>query len=387
MISSRSQYLYVTGDDFADIDIRGELVTNTTRARYPPRGEDPAFLMESVAERMMALGGSVNRSVVPPFTKFLDDKVGACNDWFRARATDGIKGFGFLNPNLDTSANAPTTEYTDPSSHNVSLGTYRDNFPNISDANYYPATPVGPSTLHKLVKADVRFAFDNQRSLVRCFRAAELTQGIIYGNDWKYEDCYYIDGHEEERIPKRKYVGESRNGEFLRYYSGRFGNTVAPYIPGGTIRYAFEDGRDGRFTSDGIGLTAVGLPPGCKCWPVLAWRFEQHWCDYPKEDNPLGYYATHFGYCCGSRWYEKVAGNAASNTLTWKWSEMVDGVPEPDWRYWLRPWHYVNEIPTDASFKKSDGTYAADYIVRDEFSVWCWPVGVIVTLGDHTKWW
>lgn len=387
MITDRSGYHYVTGDDFADIDISGEVVPNSSRALYPLRGEDPAFLQESVAERMMALYGVVDRDYVPPFTKRIDGKVDACNNWFRSRATDRIDGFGFLNPNLDTSANAPTTEYTDPTSHNLKLGSYRNNFPNISDENYFPATPVGPSTLDKLIKADVISAFDNQRSLVRCFRAAEITQGLIYGNYWNYEDCFYIDGQEVERIPRRRYVGENSNGEFLRFYSGRVGNTTTPYSHGGPIRYGFLYGLDGRFTSDEIGLTAVGLPPGCKCWPVLGWRFDHHWCDYPKEDNPFGYTAKHFGYCCGSRYYEKTAGNAASNTLTWKWSELVGGVPEPDWRHWLRPWHYVNEIPTDESFKKRDGTYASEYIVRDEFSVWCWPEGVIVTLGDHTKWW
>lgn len=386
MISHHGDYLYVGGDDFDEIDIRGEVMPNSSRNPYPLRGEDPAFLMESTAERMMAIYGSVSESVVKEFTKKIDNKISLCNNWLVSQAQLRGRGFSFLNPDLDTSLNAPTTERAHE--HDVVLGMYRDNFPNVSDEEFYPADPVASAEFHRISKDGVLAAYANQKNLVKCFRPAEFTQGTIPGNIWNYEDYYYVDGQEIERHPASRYVGENARGEFLVYYSGRLGRNENPYIPGGSISYGYIYGSDGSFSSDGIGLTAVGLPPRCKCYPVVGWRFEQHWTDYPKYDNPLGYNAKHFGYCGGEDdQLRKIAGNEESNTLTWTWAELKNYVPGPDWRHWDRPWHNVDEIPTDASFKKADGTYSQDYIVQDEWSVWCWPEGVIVELGDHTKWW
>lgn len=389
MFESKSKFLYVAGDDLASINLDLELMPKRSDGKLIV-GKDVAFLQEAVAERQYAMKGESDGFDY-------DSKI----DWYRLFAFGSVLHWlssyerppinCFLNPSLQIPSGIfDETEVADELIPNLGIGVhelkeYRHNYPDLTDDEFYAKPPVVPyeDSDEKIRQNPVLNGFENVKRTVRIYRTSGIKAKSTGDRFALNYFRHYDDGRTEPFF--RSYGSTADSFLYQVFDESGVGRQTAPGYPISYKYYVQEGLGYNEENLDEVGLVVDNLPPGCKVTPVVAVNFIQQSIFTPS----FGKSQRRWGY---RHERQKTAGDEARNRLEWTWRELT--IHSFEW--WARDeeegyvpfkWHPAQIRPKNEDFYAPNGQWGAEVQQAFHIEVWHKPVGIIVDLGPHTKWW
>ena len=391
MVTKKADYFYTDGLDRIEVD-GSVLPLRTGAARKVLKGEDLAFLAEALNERSLAASGHFAFPIYGdrkfPYSRaeyewqFLDVAQGLALDrsWLRTEysALNSSTAIdGFLNP-IDTSVFDSYGRLTGSKDY----GPSRVDAIGATAYHHAPLTP-SPQTAKIINVQDELDAYSNERKLTRFFREYNFDVGeslppitvTATGVDDKGNPVSYT-ARDTEQIPGMC-IG-------FQYGWGRstYHNEEDPiaheYVKSGMV---WRGGFDDPFK---VGARFYNLPPGGIGFIVIK-IFVVNRATVLSTTPPSEVYVNRY-FLGGSRMLGVFStGFNPKSTTDILWHVIIDTARSIA-PIWDSPFVHT-DVTVPASRSQFDLMKSNTIDKYDCVEVYAQPIGAIIDLGDHTKWW
>ena len=394
MVKKKTDYVYTDGIDGITID-GSILPLRSGAARKLLKGEDLAFLAEALNERSLAANGTFALHDIGSQDKytykrseyesqFLDIASSFAHPTEPGRAW--ANKYTALNDSTELSEFEKLVDATGDRiaafPYYSSKGYGQSRIDSIGSAAYHNAalTP-NPRTARIINIQDELDIFSNERKLVRFFRDSNFGVGM-------YPPPFTVisRGIDED--------GKTISSSHTAY--NLFGWCCGYQYDWGLSTYHTEDSiglsymRSGFVWSDDVeALQKVAMwidnvPAECLVDPIIRILVVNRTTSAPGE-SPLDTYVNRYfigGDRPSSGWR---AGKNPTNTVEIPWWAIRDSaiINVPAWE----PPFIHNDVRVPASKSQFNLMISNRYVKYDCIEIYAQPIGAIITLEDHTKWW
>ena len=403
MVKKNTDYLYVDGLDGIVID-GSILPLRTGAARRILRGEDKTFLIESLQERSLAATGRMIH-VGSGETKYRYSRI---EDYFTlGRLADSLASpeIGYANANGVLNASTDINEFTkivDATGERIGLWPYfkAKTYPDsriyaIGDRAYHHEAlkPVSgfPPIITDGMEAD---AYENAKRQVVFYRSEEIE------NVFRLPDREVVlSGHGFDGKPITETIQISNYSDLGSCVLFEYGNGVSILRYGIEHRYVKKEleiyqGSDMQNTA----LRVLNVPPNATVIPIARVLVDNSYYLGPTDfipDRPYehyyplipSYHNKYFMLGGYPNWYA-ISGPRATNTVEFSWETLLNSCLTKGIADIIHKPPFVRyDVTVPASEDEFDpwvGNYFQKFF---SISVYIKPVGALIILGDHTKWW
>ena len=399
MVTKKADYFYTDGLDRIEVD-GSVLPLRTGAARKALKGEDLAFLAEALNERSLAASGYFALPTVGASQNFTYSRAeyeyqfhdivssfahpigggGTSDSWLRTEysALNSSTAIdGFLNP-IDTSVFDSYGRLTGSKAY----GPSRVEAIGATAYHHAPLTP-SPLTAKIINVQDELDAYSNERKLTRFFREYNFDVGerlppitvTATGVDDKGDPASYT-ARDTEQIPGMC-IGFQYNWGRSTYHNEEDPITHE-YVKSGMV---WRGGFDDPFK---VGARFYNLPPGGMGFVVIKILVVNR-ATALSTTPPSEIYVNRY-FLGGSRMLGVFStGFNPKSTTDILWHVIIDTARSIA-PIWDSPFVHT-DVTVPASRSQFDLMKGNTIDKWDCVEVYAQPIGAIIDLGDHTKWW
>lgn len=391
MVKKKTDYVYTDGLDGITID-GSILPLRSGAARKLLKGEDLVFLAEALNERSLAANGEFALRGIGTNDKYTYKRNESEGQFLRIASliSDDVAGAGISRALNDSTELSEFEKLVDATGDSIALspfyspkGYVQSRIDSIGSAAYHCAelTP-SPQTARIINIQDELDIFSNERKLVRFFRDSNFSVE-------PYPPPFTVvsTGIDED--------GETISESHITYNS--HGWCLGYQYDWGLSVYHTEEDRIGlSYTRSDIvwnnnyddlqkvAMRIYNVPARCMVDPIIRILVVNRTTSAPGED-PIDTYVNRYFIGRDTRWKGFQAGENPTNTVEISWYDIKDNVvmTVPAWK----PPFIHNDVRVPARKDQFNLMLSSRYVKYDCLEIYAQPIGAIIELDDHTKWW